>query len=169
MKRNPGEWLRERLSGRIVDAVLLATFAVGWLCGALGVALGMALAGSLGAEWTLVLVLLPAAGFLVAALYRLVRGWRLPDMRKGASAEVAVGQAIEYVLTRDRCAVAHHVEEIAKVGDVDHLVATPRGPWVIETKHRRVPSSSFQETLCRIALNVEAVRDWAQHCTKTGR
>ncbi len=120
----------------------LATFAVGWLCGALGAALSLAHDRLLGTEWTIVFVLLPAVGLLVAALYKWARGWRLPDMGNGARAEEAVGQAIEYALTRERCAVVHHVEEIAKVGDIDHLVATPRGLWVIETKHGRVPSSN---------------------------
>ena len=51
------------------------------------------------------------------------------------------------------------VETIARVGDIDHLVATPRGLWVVETRHGRVASPDFPETLRRIALNVEAVRD----------
>ena len=38
---------------------------------------------------------------------------RLADMRKGASAEERVGQVIEYALTSERGAVAHHVEDIA--------------------------------------------------------
>ena len=164
MKRNPGEWLRRRRSGRIMDAALLAIFAAGWLCGALAGALGV----ELGAEWTISFVLLPAAAVLGAALHKLARGWRLPDMRKGARAEERVGQAIEYALTRERCAVAHHVQGIAKVGDIDHLVATPRGLWVVETKHRRVPSQEFPETLRRIALNVKAVRDWAPGMRVTG-
>ena len=88
-----------------MDAALLATFAVGWLFGLLGAALSMALARPLGAEWAIVRVLLPAAGFLVATLHKLARGWRLPDMGKGARAEVAVGQAIEYALTREWCIV----------------------------------------------------------------
>ena len=89
-------------------------------------------------------------------------------MRKGARAEETVGQAIEYALTRQSCAVAHHVEEIASVGDIDHLVATPFGLWVIETKHGRVPKSEFPETLRRIAKNVEGVREWAPGTRVTG-
>ncbi len=122
----------------------------------------------LGAAWTISLVLLPGAGLLGAALHKLAIGWRLRDMRKGARDEERVGQAIEYALTREQCAVAHHVERIARVGDIDHLVATPRGLWVIETKHGRVPSPDFPETLRRIALNVEAVRDWAPGMLVTG-
>ena len=122
----------------------------------------------LGKGWTIFFVLLPGAGLLVAALRKLARGWRLLDMRKGAHAEETVGQAIEYALTRERCAVAHHVEGIARIGDIDHLVATPRGLWVIETKDGRVPRSDFQESLRRIALNVEAVRDWVPGMRVTG-
>ena len=164
MKQGPGEWLRQRLSSRILDATFLAAFGAGWLCGGVAGALGM----ELGTAWTISFVLLPGAGLLGAALHKLARGWRLPDMRKGARAEETVGLAIEFALTRDRCAVAHNVEGIARVGDIDHLVATPRGLWVIETKHGRVPKPEFQETLRRIALNVQAVRDWAPRMRVTG-
>ena len=216
----------------------LAALGAGWLCGGVAGALGI----ELGTAWTILFVLLPGAGLLGAALHKLARGWRLPDMRKGARAEETVGLAIEYALTRERCAVAHNVEGIARfaalsylegkliyrteqqhthlewlrflkqidravpkelavhiiadnysthkhakvtawlgrhgrfhmhftptsVGDIDHLVATPRGLWVIETKHGRVPRPEFQETLRRIALNVQAVRDWAPRMRVTG-
>ncbi len=164
MKRNPGEWLRQRLSGRIVDATFLATFAAGWLCGGLASALAI----ELGAAGIILFVLLPAGGLMGAALHRVAKGWRLPDMRKGARAEERVGLALEFALTRERCAVAHHVQQIATVGDIDHLVATPSSLWVIETKHRPVPSSHFQETLRRIALNVKGVRAWAPEMRVTG-
>ena len=168
MKRNPGEWLREKLQDRLVEVALLATLGTGWLCGA-ALALWMTLFGPrLGLDWTIWFALLPGAVFLVAGLYKAKRGWRLPDMRKGARAEETIRQAIEYALTRDACAVAHHVEEIAKVGDIDHLVATPHGLWVIETKHGFVPKSEFAETLRRIARNVEGVREWAPQTRVTG-
>ena len=122
----------------------------------------------MGPVWVGGLVLLPGTGFLLAALYKAKRGWRLSDMRAGARAEERVGQAIEYALTQASCAVAHHVEEIARVGDIDHLVATPRALWVIETKHRRVPKSDFPEVLRRIARNVQAVREWAPGTPVTG-
>ena len=77
-----------------------------------------------------------------------------------------VGQAIECALTSDTSAVAHHVEDLANVGDIDHLVATPRGLWIIETKHARVPRSEFAETLRRIARNAAGVREWAPEGTR---
>lgn len=168
MKRNPGEWLRRRLFGRIMDAAFLATLASGWFCGALAASLGMGLAPWLGTGLVIAFVLLPGAALLGTAVYQLAKGWQLPDMGKGAHAEETVGQAIEYALTRERRAVAHHVEGIARVGDIDHLVVTPRGLWVIETKHGRVPSSRFPEVLRRIARNVAAVREWAPGMRVTG-
>ena len=168
MRRNPGEWLHERLLDRVVRVGLLGMVGMGWLLGA-----GMVLLTTRGPgqgipEWLVWSMLLPGAGFLLAALYAAKRGWRLQDMRIGAVAEERIGQVIEYALTRDTCGVAHHVEEIARVGDIDHLVATPDGLWVIETKHGRVPKSAFAETLRRIAANVEGVREWAPDTKVTG-
>ena len=94
--------------------------------------------------------------------------WPIQDMAKGADAEEAVGQLIEYVLMREGCAVAHHVEEIARYGDIDHLVATPTGLWVIETKSSRIPESEFRKTLQLIKANVEAVQRWAPNVQVTG-
>ena len=96
-------------------------------------------------------------------------GWRILDsgkldldrLKKGTGAEERVGQLIEYGITAKDCAVAHSVTEIAKVGDIDHIVATPVGIWVIETKYRKVPRHVFSEVLGRIAANTDAVRKWA--------
>ena len=147
---------------------MLGMVGMGWLVG-----VGLVLWTTRGLsqpipEWMVWTILLPGAGFVLAGLYRAKRGWRLADMRKGASAEERIGQVIEYAVTSERCAVAHHVEDIAKVGDIDHLVATPRGLWVIETKHGRVPEQEFRETLWRIAHNVAGVRAWAPGVQVTG-
>ena len=170
MKRNPGEWLRSRILDRNQDVALWTMAGTAWLLGAvvaLWVAPGLK---SLGQWAALIAALLPGAVFLGFAWYLEKRGWRVSDMRKGARAEEKVGQAIEFALTRDTCAVAHHVgdEGIARVGDIDHLVATPDGLWVIETKHGRVPKSQFRETLRRIAANVEGVRKWSPSVRVTG-
>lgn len=147
---------------------MLGMAGIGWLLGA-GLVLWTTRGPGQGvAEWMVWSILLPGAAFVLAALYKAKRGWRLPDMRTGARAEETIGQAIEYALTRDACAVAHHVEEIARVGDIDHLVATPNALWVIETKHTRVPKSEFPETLRRIAANVQGVREWAPGTRVTG-
>ena len=167
MKRNPGEWLHERLLDKWVRARLDGMVGLGWLMGA-GCALWAARVPGPVPDWAAAMVLLPGAWFLGMGLLRARRGWRPADMRKGARAEERIGQAIEYALTAERCAVAHHVEGIARIGDIDHLVATPRGLWVIETKHGRVPERRFRETLRRIADNVAGVRDWAPGVRVTG-
>jgi predicted nucleic acid-binding Zn finger protein len=87
--------------------------------------------------------------------------WNLNNLEKGANAEHLVGHAIEYAITARHCAAAHSVTEIAKVGDIDHIVATPTAVWVIETKHKRVPRKDFRDVLNRIAANTDAVRQWA--------
>ena len=168
MRRNPGQWLRERLLTRATDAALLAMLGAGWLCGA-AAALWTALVGGYAPGWIVWLfLLLPGAAFVGAAWHKSRSGWRLTDMEKGAGAEETVGQAIEYALTREPCAVAHNVKDIANAGDIDHLVATPQGLWVVETKYRRIPPSKFPRTLRRIAENVAGVRAWAPGTPVTG-
>ncbi len=103
-----------------------------------------------------------AAVFLaVRSLLRPSGRWSLDNLTKGESAEKRAGQAIEHALAAKNCAVAHSVTEVAKVGDIDHLVATPAAIWVIETKYRRVPPKDFPGVLARIAANMDAVRRWA--------
>ncbi len=94
-------------------------------------------------------------------------GWQLQSIKKGGYAERKVGQAIEYALTRDACAVAHNVKGGTRYGDIDHLVATPHGLWVIETKYRRIPDKGkFSKALRIIAANVKVMRDEAPPDTR---
>ena len=174
MKRNPGAWLRELLNERATDIALLSMLGIGGLTGA-GLALWLTFGSGPAFQWTAWFALLPGAVCLAVAFHKAARpadgsiaSWRLRDMGTGARSEETVGQAIEYALTSARCGVAHHVEEIAKVGDIDHLVATPRGLWVIETKHGRIPDQQFPEALSRITANVQAVRNWAPGTQVTG-
>ena len=68
---------------------------------------------------------------------------------KGHIAERQVGRALEMATTAKRCAVAHNVTGIMNSGDIDHIVATPRNVWVIETKFRRVRTKRFSSVLSR--------------------
>ena len=102
-----------------------------------------------------------AVYFAVRALDRPSSRWNVDNLIKGERAEARVGQAIEYAIAARNCAVAHSVTDIAKVGDIDHIVATPAAIWVIETKYKKVPSDIYPEVLRRIAANTEAVRKWA--------
>ncbi|MDE0505215.1 MAG: nuclease-related domain-containing protein, partial [Candidatus Poribacteria bacterium] len=87
--------------------------------------------------------------------------WNLDNLKKGVDAETRVGKIIERAITANNCAVAHSVIEISKIGDIDHIVATPVAVWVIETKYQRVPQERFPKVLDRIAANMNAVRQWA--------
>ena len=69
-----------------------------------------------------------------------------------------MAQTIEYALAAPNCAVAHSVTSIAKVGDIDHLIATPEGIWVIETKYSKVRLKYFPSVLRSIAANTKSVR-----------
>ena len=104
-------------------------------------------------------MLLIIAAFWIA--FRSLERGRLQRLEKGEDAEVRTGQTIEYAITAPHCAIAHTVTDIARVGDIDHLVVTPVRLWVIETKYRRVPREQFPEVLRRIADNTAVVREWA--------
>lgn len=100
----------------------------------------------------------------LAVVLRIERSsrWSLTNLIKGLDAERRVGEAIDYAITAENCAVAHSVIKLAKkVGDIDHLVATPKRVWVIETKYKKVHGKRFPEVLRRIAANVKWVREWA--------
>lgn len=165
-----GEWLRRRIRMRHAKHGVLLTLTFGYVVGA-GISLW--LVPILGGEpWMVLLIGAALICMLVIALARdkdLDDG-NLPirDMEKGANAEEAVGQMIEFVLMRDGCAVAHNVEGIARYGDIDHLVATPLGLWVIETKSARIPATDFARTLRQIKANIEEVQRWAPDVQVTG-
>lgn len=141
-----------------------------WLAGLVGIAwllggacaLMLTLGTQSGLPSAIAWLLVPGAVALVVAGFLARRGLPTQNLEKGARSEKKVGQAVEYALCPDTCAVAHGVNKIAAVGDIDHLVALPEGLWVIETKTSRVPESEFPEVLRRIARNVESVRAWAQ-------
>lgn len=99
-------------------------------------------------------------------LFRPSSQWNIDNWMKGEQGEKRVGQAIEFAITARGCAVAHAVTKFAPGGDIDHIVATPRGIWVIETKYRKVPSNIFPKVLSRIASNTDAVRKWAPAGTR---
>ena len=106
-----------------------------------------AVEGWIGPLWVIVAYAATAAAVLLG--WRILDSgrWDLDRLTKGMGAEERVGQLIEYGITARDCAVAHSVTEIAKVGDIDHIVATPAGIRVIETKYRRVPKRVFPRVL----------------------
>ena len=89
---------------------------------------------------------------------RSLERWRSGNPERG---ETNARRAIEHALTAPDCAAAHSVTSIARIGDIDHLVATPVRLWVIETRYRPIPREQFPEVLQRIADNTTAVWQWA--------
>ncbi len=76
---------------------------------------------------------------------------RIDSFEKGYVAERQVGRELERALTAKNCAVAHNVTGVMDSGDIDHVVATPTGVWVIETKYHRIrPKKVFFKALKRL-------------------
>ena len=154
MMRSAGSFLRAKM----VRLSMWGSLAAGILLGLSAGPLFYAVEGWFGPLWVLVAYATTAAAVFLAWRILDSGNYDLDRLTKGMGAEERVGQLIEYGITAKDCAVAHSVTEIAKVGDIDHIVATPAGIWVIETKYRKVPRRVFSEVLGRIAANTDAVR-----------
>ena len=160
MRRNAGAFLR----GKRVKFLMLGMGGTGIYFGlAIGWLLYAVFPQWIGYGWGFAayIAALAAVYISIRVVDRPSSRWNFENLRKGENAETRVGQIIEYAITTENCAVAHSVTEIARVGDIDHIVATPLAVWVIETKYKRVPGTSFPEVLSRIAKNTNAVRQWA--------
>ena len=153
MRRKPGHWLHRQLLERGLPAVFGFSMLAG---GIIGILLQL-----LWPSWSM-LIMLGAAVICAAWFYRLRWGrWRLDNLKKGHLAETRVGDELQCAVTAPGCAVAHDVMDIAKVGNIDHIVATPLRIWVVETKSSRIPKEEFPQALRQMAANVKAVRNWA--------
>lgn len=162
MKRNAGSFLHQLK----IEAVLLDRGIEGVFWGlTIGTLLYAMVIPLIGYGWGFVPFIAVLTGVLIAMKFagtERFSQWNFENLQKGENAETRVGQLIEYALTRDGCAVAHSVTAgIARVGDIDHMVATPIAIWVIETKYRKVPRKELNKVLGRIAANTVAVRQWA--------
>lgn len=159
MKRDPGAFLRRKFRLR---AVVMVAFSAGIA----GIFAGVLLQTWLP-QWAIrICFVLGAIFFLTSWIVQHKAKWSLDNIEKGVGAETKVGQHIEFAIASPNCAVAHNVQEIAKVGDIDHLVATPVRLWVVETKANPVPRKEFPNVLRRIVRNVQAVRAWAPSGTQ---
>ncbi len=154
-----GEFLRQRL----VRTAMYGTAGGGIVIGlGIGMAFYVVFSQWIGFGWGVVAYGATATAVWIAVRYTESPSnpWNVENLAKGVTAETRVGQVIERAITAEYCAVAHTVTKIAKVGDIDHIVATPKAVWVIETKYKKVPPSVFPEVLSRIAANTRAVREW---------
>ena len=125
----------------------------GWL----GFSVALFLVPLIGKGWSLVLFFSMYALFLGVFLgYRRGR-WSNENLEKGWPGERRVGEVIERAITARGCAVAHGVEEVADIGDIDHLVATPVCLWVVEAQYRWLRDDTFTEALRRLERNMETI------------
>lgn len=170
-KRHPGEYLEWKSLRHVLLFTGPALVGVAWLIPVfvLWILDAFALPSS---DRTLSFIAIPGVAFSIVAgvlFLRLERGeWRFDNMLKGARAEAHVGHAIEWALSSYACAVAHNVANLKGAKEIDHLVATPSGLWVIETKSGYVPPKYFKNVLRKIAENVAAVRAWKPAVNVTG-
>ena len=159
-RKNPaGGWLMERVLLRFV----LSTMGVFGLSGFV--------VGFMVREWPVVdrvVAQLPFWATPIAAgaiFVSAVVAWSLSMVRtdstwhRGLAAERRVGDRIEHALVRRGCAFAHDVKEaIGSGGNVDHVVLTPAGVWVVETKAAWLDDARFQQALRQVSNNVKRVR-----------
>ena len=159
MKNDPGGFLKGEL-GR------LSMWGAAGAGSLIGLSIGVLLPYVVGERFgpfgvTLALIVTAAAVYCAICILERHCPWSLVNLKKGADAEDRVGHLLEYAMFAQNCAVAHGVTEIAKVGDIDHIIATPEGIWIIETKYKFVPRDELNDKLKRIAKNMKAVRKWA--------
>ena len=157
-KNAAGGWLLGEMVGRAAGVVSAATAVVGF---ALGLVVGgMPLIANLlqaSAWWSMLgclWVMGMAYGVVVLVLRRMESTWG-----RRLAAERRVGDRIEHALVRPGCAFAHDVKEaLGGPGNVDHVVLTPAGVWVVETKAGWLGKGPFTNALRQAAVNVERVR-----------
>ena len=154
-KNAAGGWLLGEAIWRVTSAAMLSMAVVGFALGFMvrGLPLFDGLAGD-GASWALL-------GAMVLVLGRLYAYWLRVDATwvRGMMAERQVGDLIDHAVAPRGCAFAHDVKEaLGGRGNVDHVVMTPAGVWVVETKAAWLSERRFPPVLRQAAENAERVR-----------
>ena len=154
-KNAAGGWVRGEFLQRVLSAgwLYIATvgFALGFLIRGLPVFDGpVGTVASVAASGAMIL------GFGLFYVYcrRLEATWG-----RGPDAERRIGDLIDHAVAQRGCAVAHDVREaLDGRGNVDHVVMTPAGIWVVETKARWLSKERFRAALHQVAGNVDRIR-----------
>lgn len=154
-KNAAGSWLRWEMLQRVFSVGMLAMAGIGF---GLGFTLrGLPVLDALGgtvAIWGMVVVMALACGTLYWFGGRIESTWRA-----GWDAERRVGDLIEHAVVETGCAFAHDVKEaLGGSGNVDHVVMTPTGVWVVETKAHWLSPRRFPAALAQAANNARRVR-----------
>ena len=153
-KNAAGLWLLQRALVRVVFAMMGALGLMGFSLGlwVRGVPMVDRVAGELAAGSFIAVA--------VATVFLLFIVRKDSTWARGLAAERRVGDRIEHALVRDGCAFAHDVKEaLGPGGNVGHVVLTPAGVWVVETKAAWLGKGRFKKALRQVSGNVRRVRE----------
>ena len=157
-KNAAGGWLFGEMAGRAAGvfaaAAAVAGFAWGLVVGGTPLMANLVQASPWWAMLGSLCVIGLAYGVVVWVLRQTQSTWG-----RRLAAERRVGDRIEHALVRPGCAFAHDVKEaLGGPGNVGHVVLTPAGVWVVETKSGWLDKGPFKDALRQAATNVERVR-----------
>lgn len=155
IRNKPGHGVREWTRGLLAWGSFLCGVGVGLFT---GVVLYWAMASAGWAAWPAATVGAVVLILTLVAWKSKFGTWTLKSAGKGIAGETVVGGAIQDALMRPDCAVWHSIPGKGDRGEIDHLVVTPVGVWVIETKYQWVPRKKYRAVMQRLALNVDSVR-----------
>ena len=154
-KNRAGSWLLQRIFERVTSAGMLVMVTMGFGVGFTIRDLPMldALDGSLAVLWGTVAVMCLVFGAAYLFISRVDSTWS-----RGLEAERRVGDLIEHAVAQPGCAFAHDVKEaLGGSGNVDHVVMTPAGVWVVETKAGWLSKQRFPGALRQTVSNARRV------------
>lgn len=153
-----GGWLHRQVIDQVFGAMSLAVAVTVFVWGCLVGSLPTVGDPLQALGWWSALGALSMTAIAFGAL-ALVIGRAQSTWGRGLAAERRVGDRIEHALVRPGCAFAHDVKEaLGGSGNVDHVVLTPVGVWVVETKAGWLDKGPFKDALRQVAVNVERVR-----------
>lgn len=153
-KNAAGAWLSQQVRLRLISVAMLSMALFGIL---VGLALrGLPAAAELDAEdmnWASLGVAVFVACGVLLYLKHLENTWL-----RGLEAERRVSDHIEHAITKEVCAYAHDVKEaVSASGNIDHVVVTPAGVWVVETKAGWLSKPRFRSALAQAANSARRV------------
>ena len=154
-KNAAGSWLRWEMLRRAVSVSMLAMATIGF---GLGFTFrGLPILGVL--DQTIATLGMAAMMSVVCGALYVVSGRIESTWRAGWDAERRVGDLIEHATAATGCAFAHDIKEaLGGSGNVDHVVMTPAGVWVVETKAHWLSPRRFPAALGQAANNARRVR-----------
>ena len=163
-----GGWLLRQMIGRALGAMSWAAGVIGFVSGCL-VGSAPAVADSLQAlGWWFPLGALSMVAITCVALALVMRAVQ-STWGGGLAAERRVGDRIEHALVRPGCAFAHDVKEaLGGSGNVDHVVLTPAGVWVVETKAGWLKKGPFKNALRQVGRERGTSTPSSEHDRRAG-